>query len=342
MKPNPKSPFILENTEEYVQWREIKLTKANTNKNKDVIKLKMTPPHFSGFFTENHQSDNTNTQQDIFRTDISQNHYYPINKIIEECSIDNYCLYSIDDYKNFNEIKTKQLIHALAKSCGLSKLDNNICADSDSLTSIHQTSRKGQHEYIPYTNKRLSWHTDGYYNLPENTINSMLLHCFHAADTGGESAFLDHEIVYILLRDSNPKWIEALSKEDVMTIPANILNGRTIRPEQTGPVFSLTDQGQLHMRYTARKRNIIWDNSNATTEALDYLHNLLNTSVSDKSERPPGSEFIVNRKLKAGEGIISRNILHCRSAYEDDSSTKTSTDQRLLFRGRFYDELPYR
>ena len=203
--------------------------------------------------------------------------------------------------------------------------------------SIFQTSRKGQHEYIPYTNKKLSWHTDGYYNLPENTINSMLLHCFQAADAGGESAFMDQEIAYILLRDTNPKWIEALSEKDVMTIPANILNGETIRPEQTGPVFSLTPLGHLHMRYTARQKNIVWNKSSLTTEAIGFLQTLLNSTFSDESENIEGSEYIVKRKLQTGEGIISRNILHSRSAYNEDSST---TAQRLLFRGRFYDELP--
>ena len=329
MKFEHKSPFKLENTDEYGLWRENKLNNAKTNENKSFIRLKMTPPHFLDAFSEGDCSPNPISKQSS-----------AVESIIQECNSDNYCLYTIEDYKHFNIDETKKMIHTLAKSCGLSKLDKNICADKDSLTSIHQTSRKGQHEYIPYTNKKLSWHTDGYYNLPENTINSMLLHCFQAANTGGESAFLDHEIAYILLRDTNPRWITALSEKDVMTIPANILNGNTLRPEQSGPVFSVTSQGRLHMRYTARQKNIVWDKSDETLEAVEYLQTLLNSVFSNESNKPQGSEYIVTRKFNAGEGILSRNILHCRSAYEEDSSTTNSSEQRLLFRGRFYDEIP--
>ena len=197
----------------------------------------------------------------------------------------------------------------------------------DSMTAISQSEHQGQHSYIPYSNKALSWHTDGYYNLPKDTIYTMLLHCFNPAKEGGESAFLDHEIAYILMRDENPKWIKALSQGDVLTIPANELHGKVIRQTQTGPVFSLSPHGRLHMRYSARKKNILWKNDGATKDAIAFLDELFKHN----------SKYIVKHKLKAGEGIISRNILHCRSAFSDDASDEK---KRLLFRGRFYDELP--
>ena len=318
MKPYNNSPFKLESTDEYLQWRELKLSKAKTNNNKRVIHLKKTPPHFLPVSLDVNQNKHSN--KDHTET-------YPTDSILSECNIDNYCLYSIEDYKNYDRDTTKQLIHSLAKDCGLSRLDGNICADKDKLTSICHTAHKGQREYIPYSNKKLSWHTDGYYNLPANTINSMLLHCFQAAENGGESAFMDHEIAYIYLRDENPAWIEALSQKKVMTIPANTLNGKVIRAEQSGPVFSITPQGLLHMRFTARQKNIVWSKDKDTLDAVEFLQTLLNS----------GSNHIIQHKLKAGEGIISRNILHCRSAFNDNES---NAEQRLLFRGRFYDELP--
>lgn len=312
MKTSKKSPFYLQHSDEYKQWREYKLNKAQTKHNKRILKLEKAPPHFYAIFL--------------------------INEILTECEHDNYCLYSLADYENYNQEQTKQLIHQLAATCGLSKLDGNICADKDSLTSICQSQHNGQHEYIPYTNKKLSWHTDGYYNLPENTIHSMLLHCYQAANDGGESAFIDHEIAYILLRDENPDWIKALSQADAMTIPANILNGKIIRAEQSGPVFSLTPQGRLHMRYTARLRNIIWKKDKTTREAVEFLQTLL----SDRQDnQTTASDYIIRHRLKAGEGIISRNILHCRSEFSDlNTDSSSDNSQRLLFRGRFYDELP--
>jgi len=219
------------------------------------------------------------------------------------------------------------MIHDLARRLGLKRLDGNLCADVDKLTSITNTEHKEQHEYIPYSTKRLSWHTDGYYNPPDRTINSMLLHCFRNAKQGGESYFMDHEIMYLLLRDENPDYIRALNEKDVMTIPANILNGKIVREAQTGPVFSTDSQGQLHMRYTARKRNIEWKKNSLTLEAVDYLESLLNNE----------SRYIIKHRLKPGEGIICRNILHCRSDFVD---YEEADRKRLLFRGRYYDELP--
>ncbi len=245
-----------------------------------------------------------------------------INRILEACNKNSFCLYRI----NNSQTGSKSDIHTLAKHLGLSNLDSNICADNDKLTSITQTSHQGQHEYIPYSTKRLSWHTDGYYNTPERTINAMLLHCAAPAKDGGDSLLMDHEIAYLLLRDENPAYIEALMQADAMTIPANILDGKIIREAQTGPVFSINKLGQLHMRYSARKRNIEWKQDTPTLEAVAFLNDLLENK----------SKFIISHTLKAGEGLICRNILHRRTAFVDYDGT---SKKRLLYRGRYFDML---
>lgn len=243
------------------------------------------------------------------------------SQIIDRCNQDNFFLYHI----NQKNTDTKRNIHEMAQQLGLHHLDNNICADSDSLTSITNTSHKGQHDYIPYTNKELSWHTDGYYNPPNRNIHSMLLHCVQPAAEGGESHIMDHELAYILLRDENPEYITALTQPDAMTIPANTLNGDTIRAAQAGPVFSLNNQGGIHMRYSARKRNIEWKQNTPTLEAVDFLNKKL-------TESP----FIIKYKLKAGEGLICKNILHRRTSFVDFNE---ENKKRLLYRGRYYDQL---
>jgi hypothetical protein len=299
-------PFDLNNTNAYEQWRERKLESAQTY-------IKKTPPHFLPIF-KNGQAP---TKDEL-------------NEILRQCAINSFCLYRIKDTtenKGETDNSTKKAnILELAKQLGVSRLDSNICADQDSLTSITQTSHEGQHDYIPYSNKRLSWHTDGYYNPPARRINTMLLHCAQPAKEGGESLFMDHEIAYILLRDENPDYIEALMQPNAMTIPANILDGKVIREAQTGPVFLLNSQGQLHMRYSARKRNIEWQQNSPTLEALEFLDSLLNSD----------SDYIIKHTLNAGEGIICRNILHCRTAFDDYEEAQK---KRLLFRGRYYDEL---
>lgn len=230
-----------------------------------------------------------------------------------------------NSHNNHNEIQ-KKWVHNLAKKLGLNRLDKNICADEDSLTSIEVRENKGQHTYIPYTKRKLSWHTDGYYNTEEQKINSFLLHCVRPAQQGGKSFFLDHEMAYILLHEANPDFIHALMQPDAMTIPANILQGKVIRAAQTGPVFSFNTAGKLHMRYSARLHNITWKNDPITQQATQFLQNLWQQD----------SPHMVTTTLQAGEGVVCNNVLHCRTAFEDDDS---ATQKRLLYRGRYLDRV---
>jgi hypothetical protein len=221
----------------------------------------------------------------------------------------------------------KNFVRRLGQRLGLRRLDNNLCADNDAITSL-QVMDTGRHRgYIPYSNRRLSWHTDGYYNLPEQAIRAIIMHCVRDAAEGGENLLLDHEIAYIQLRDRNPAYIEALMRADVMTIPANVEDGKDIRAEQSGPVFSLLPgSGHLHMRFSARGRNIVWRDDTKTCEALACLTELLN----------PNNPYIIKYRLKPGEGIICNNVLHSRTGFTDDEA---GGHRRLLYRARYYERI---
>lgn len=205
---------------------------------------------------------------------------------------------------------------------GLQRLDHNMGADHDGVSEL--TVREGQWRsgYIPYTNRPIHWHTDGYYNTEEHMIRGMVLYCVQAAARGGENALLDHEIAYIHLRDTNPDFIRALMHPLAMTIPANIVNGQELRPDRAGPVFSVLEDGFLHMRYTARARNVIWREDLLTHEAVACLNEFL---ASD-------SPFIFRATLEPGQGLICNNVLHDRSGFENDE-----THERKLYRLRYYD-----
>ncbi len=218
------------------------------------------------------------------------------------------------------------MVRALGRQLGLHRLDGNLCADEDSISAIRVVEKRAVGEYIPYTDKRLNWHTDGYYNAADAQVRAIVMHCAVPAAEGGENAFLDHEIAYILLRDENPEYIAALMAADAMTIPPNVQNGETLRPAQSGPVFSVDAEGHLHMRYSARGRNIEWRPDPLTRAAAARLLDLFET----------GSPFIVHHRLAAGEGVISNNALHCRSAFRDDAA---SGQVRLLYRARYYDRI---
>jgi hypothetical protein len=132
----------------------------------------------------------------------------------------------------------KDIIRLLGLQLGLARLDHNSGADEDAVTSLKVQEDAYHRGYIPYTNRPISWHTDGYYNTPERQIHGLLLHCVLPAAEGGRNALLDHEMLYIALRDHNPNHVRALMHPEAMTIPPSRVDGAETRPPSPGPVFS--------------------------------------------------------------------------------------------------------
>jgi len=224
-------------------------------------------------------------------------------------------------------LSSKDGLRNVCSSFGLRRLDKNLYADDDGISALRVSAEKRQFEYIPYSDKSIKWHTDGYYNSPTAKIRAMVLHCANPAHSGGDNTLLDHEVVYILMRDENPDYIVALMQPDAMTIPANVEQGVEIRPSQTGPVFSVDEiSGDLHMRYTARSRSIEWKDDKMVKRAVEYLEHLL------ASDLP----YIFHYRLQANEGILSNNVLHGREKFENGESVG---DQRLMYRARYYDRI---
>jgi hypothetical protein len=150
----------------------------------------------------------------------------------------------------------------------------------------------------------------------------MMLHCVQPAPQGGINRLLDHELAYIALRDANPEYIQALMHPQAMTIPERRDETGVARPAQSGPVFSLED-GALHMRYTARTRSIVWREDVLTLAAASELLALLDA---------PHCTGRLGVKMDAGMGLVCQNVLHDRSAFEDEAGSP-----RLLLRARYLD-----
>ena len=111
---------------------------------------------------------------------------------------------------------------------------------------------------------------------------------------------------------------------EAMTIPPNVDAGTEIRGACIGPVFSIDAlSGSLHMRYSARKRNIEWRDNELTREAADLITEILDIE-----------DLAYKYRLKAGEGVICNNILHKRSGFNDSQDEK-----RLMYRARYYDRV---
>jgi len=218
-------------------------------------------------------------------------------------------------------------LRTLGRAFGLDDIDANLCAQDSGLTEITVKETATDNIYIPYTNRPIGWHCDGYYNPPGQEIHGMLLYCHRPAAQGGENGLLDHEIAYIRLRDQNPDWIRALMAPDAFTIPPNVEGGKEIRGATSGPVFSISNQGRnLHMRYSMRQRNVIWADNPATREAAAFLLDLFSSD----------DDHIVRLTMEAEQGLLCNNILHMRSAFSD---AEDPTQKRVMYRARYHDRV---
>lgn len=287
------NPFDLSNDAAYQQWRSWKL--EHMARSADALKVEIADP---GALTEQEKKE-----------------------LIKHCQANNMVIYIIRCHADTD----KAAIKRLGEQLGLYRLDSNICADEDSITSLTYRPDGRQKGYIPYSNMRLSWHCDGYYNTLEQQIRAVNLYCVQPAAEGGENALLDHELLYIHLRDTNPAYISTLMEPDAMIIPPNVEAGEEIRGEQAGPVFSVDPQhGTLHCRYSARTRNISWKDNDITRQSADCITEFLNSDDSP----------VLHYRLNAGEGIICNNVLHNRTGFTDDGHHK-----RLLYRARYFDRI---
>lgn len=247
--------------------------------------------------------------------------------IIAACRRANMCIYRSGRPQE-DAPATRQALTIFARHFGLTEFEAHRSAEADGIVALEVVDQGGRLGYIPYTNRPIGWHTDGYYNYhgPARMIRSMLLHCVRSAGRGGENGLLDHEIAYIRLRDENPEFIAALMHPDAMSIPANEEADGSVRAENTGPVFIPdADTGAPTMRYTARKRNIRWREDAVTQAAVRALERVL-------KEDP----LIMHARLGPGDGVICNNVLHDRSRFDDDPNLEPG---RLLYRIRSYDRI---
>ena len=254
-----------------------------------------------------------------------------IGDIVSQCAKTNLVIYELETPGNgMHGEEAKRLRGELSDFCkmlGLRDAELHRSQGEDGVVAIEVNSSAAGSGYIPYSDKALSWHTDGYYNAPNQRIKAVLLHCARDATQGGENELLDHEIAYIRLRDANRGFIGALMDDNAMTIPENRDPRSTYRAPSTGPVFFLDNvTGALYMRYSARRRNIIWREDVKTKIARDMLGEIM---ASD--------DLIVRHKLKPGQGVISNNVLHNRTGFK--SGGDDNGRGRLVYRIRYMNRI---
>jgi alpha-ketoglutarate-dependent taurine dioxygenase len=291
LSPAAENPFALEQSEAYLRWRARKLAAAPRRAEDLVVEVR-DPRRL------------TDSEAD---------------KLQRVCAVANMAIYA----SPLGSLADKDIVRRVGARLGLHRLQTNPFADEDGISALETAPEKSVRGYIPYSNQRLLWHTDGYYNPPAQRIRAFILHCVRPAASGGENRLLDHEIAYLLLRDADPETIRALSASDAMTIPANAGEGMAPRPAQSGPVFS-SEAGALHMRYTARTRSIAWRADAATHGAVQRLRQILEATAP----------YVLTVRLAPGQGLVCNNVLHDRSAFRDAPGAG-----RLVYRARYCDRI---
>jgi len=292
------SPFDLNNGEAYLRWRDRKLANAITNIEELIVEIR--DPRAL-----------TKAEQEA---------------LLARCHRSNMVIYAIHNAAADEIQVDEENVRQFGSMFGLNRLDANWLAGEQGVTRVTVCEDNGQRQaYIPYTDRAIKWHTDGYYNPPEQQVRSFVLHCVQSAGQGGENRLLDHEIAYLMLRDENNDFIRALSAPDAMTIPERTDEQGIARAAQTGPVFSIDPaSGALHMRYTARTRSIVWKREEATLAAVAALEKFLASNLP----------HIHRTRLEPGMGLLCNNVLHDRAAFND-----TPGQPRLLYRARYYDRI---
>ena len=286
------SPFDPDNREAYQRWRETKLQRAPRSADELIVEVR--DPH-------------------------------ALTPAEHEALLDRIRRCNMAIYAGRAPEADPAIPRELGRQFGLSELDANWLAGEDGISEIKVSEGGTRQLYIPYTDRPIKWHTDGYYNPPGRLIRAMVLHCVRSAASGGGNRLLDHEMAWLMLREANPDYVRALAEPDAMLIPERTDEQGVARAAQAGPVFSLDQDGKLHMRYTARTRSIAWKQDAAVSAAVAALERLL----ADQA-----SPYILNARLEPGMGLLCNNVLHDRAGFSDDPARP-----RLLYRARYLDRI---
>lgn len=236
-------------------------------------------------------------------------------KILETIELANMCIYT----SGSAPLSMDSLL-ALGKQLGVTHTDSSTRhSKSDELTDSGILGNA-----VPFTTRQCRWHTDATYYGSDKTIQALFLLCKQPAIEGGFNKVLDHEILYILLRDKDPQALRVLMNKDCFKYK-NPKTGE-ISEGLGGKVFWANPEGHLCHRFSFRKMDMSWSEEKDVVAAKDSLESLILEE----------SKYVIEGRLESGMGLISNNVLHTREKLldSDDPSKK-----RMLFRTRFYDRV---
>jgi len=218
-----------------------------------------------------------------------------ISQIKQKLTKFNCCIYA-----SGTDLNDNSKIMRFAQSLGMKTFDSHNIDDS-AISMISADKNENNMRYIPYTNKGLNWHTDGYYD--NKPIFSWLLHCVEPALSGGENFLLDHELAireYVLKHDD----ITCLMNNQAFSIPTDEVAERGVTSNYVCDMNN--EYKKLHMNFSMRKENIILNKDSKS--AMSKLIKIIKEDCK---------KYHLTYKLSRNEGIVSNNILHGRNAFKD-------------------------
>lgn len=279
--------FSMDSDQDYQKWRDEKLAAYPKNINDLIVEL----------------------------ADMSAITEAERSRIMELVELANMCVYSAGSA----DLSMDSLLK-LGVQIGVSKTDKSTRhSNSDELTDSGILNMA-----IPFTTRPVRWHTDATYYGSDKTIQALFLLCKRPAAEGGSNKVIDHEILYILLRDKAPDALRTLMRDDCFKYK-NPLTGE-ISQHLGGKVFWTNSNGHLNHRFSFRKMDMAWSGNSEILAAVDILETLLLNE----------SEFVIEGRLESGLGLISNNVVHTREKLVDSDD---DASKRLLFRARFYDRV---
>jgi hypothetical protein len=264
----------------------------------------------------------------------SSMHFYPIDNansasvtdntdvlisLCEEVEQHGYAFYQFEDNAQLTAHAVRKSIARLHRSLGLTDADTGVLAGEDNLSLLKNSTDAAKRRFVPYSDRAMNWHTDGYYNAPNSSVRTFCLHCIEPAKSGGALTLLDDQLLLIALYDQNPEAVALLAHKEAMLVPESRDELGHARPDRLSAVFEV-NHGRLLTRFTTRKHNIQW-RTPTTKSAIEDATKLLN-------EQTQWQQVV---RLEAGQGVVTRNILHCRSAFEDG----VDMTGRQILRGRY-------
>jgi hypothetical protein len=203
---------------------------------------------------------------------------------------------------------------------GLSQPDSGIISGDDNLSLLEDKTGTSFSRFVPYSNRQMNWHTDGYYNAQTEPVRCFTLYCIEQAASGGELTMMNNALLLIALYDENPNWVAALAHPEAVLFPANKDEEGHHRPDRKTAVFSMYDDGQLNTRFTTRTRNIQWRTPETELAAK---------TASKLIDNNP--QWHTRVRLEKNQGLITANLLHKREAFIDEQTV----GRRQILRGRY-------